>query len=283
MHADDLQPASGPTSWPAELASPLRIGLTRLAADTRFATLNRSLAVYFGDSTHARAMDAHYSAFVAGGDLVFDIGAHVGDRIASFRRLGARVVALEPQPLCLEALDALFGADPGVTIVGSACGRAPGSLRLHVNRANPTVTTASDSFIGAARDAEGWREQVWDDQLEVPVTTLDALIATYGVPAFAKIDVEGFEAEVLAGLSRQLPALSFEFTTIQRDIALAAVDLIEALGPGASFNVALGETQSFACAQWVPADRIRQFVADLPHAANSGDIYARFGTGVRAV
>ena len=49
------------------------------------------------------AMDALYARFVRPGDLAFDIGSHVGDRIGSFRRLGARVVALEPQPLCARA------------------------------------------------------------------------------------------------------------------------------------------------------------------------------------
>ena len=44
--------------------------------------------------------------FVRPGDLVFDVGAHVGDRIAAFRRLGARVVAVEPQPALVRTLQA---------------------------------------------------------------------------------------------------------------------------------------------------------------------------------
>ena len=59
------------------------------------------------------AMDALYARFVRAGDLAFDIGSHVGDRIGSFRRLGARVVALEPQPLCARAIRAIYAGDDG--------------------------------------------------------------------------------------------------------------------------------------------------------------------------
>ncbi|HRD74433.1 MAG TPA: hypothetical protein PK264_00620 [Hyphomicrobiaceae bacterium] len=59
--------------------------------------LARSIVTYHGDAAKTAAMDHLYSRFVKPGDLAFDIGAHVGDRTASFLRLGARVVALEPQ------------------------------------------------------------------------------------------------------------------------------------------------------------------------------------------
>jgi FkbM family methyltransferase len=233
----------------------------------------RSLRIYYGDRAHAPAMDLLYGQFVQRGDLVFDVGAHVGDRVASFRRLGARVIAVEPQPAFARLLRLIYGRSPNIVVEPVAVGRETGSTRIMINPDNPTVSTASQDFVSAARNAPGWETQRWTRSLVVPVTTLDALIARHGVPSFIKIDVEGFEAEALQGLSQPVKALSFEFTTIQRPIALACIDRCVALGLP-RFNAALGESQTFAHAAWVDQVAIRRWLTELPHDANSGDIYA---------
>jgi len=234
----------------------------------------RSIRLYHRDPARLARMDALNSAFARPGGLMFDIGAHVGDRTASFRRLGARVVAIEPQPAALRALRRIFRHDPGVVLVAAAAGAAEGRVALHVNARNPTVSTVSPGFIAAAEGAPGWEGQHWDRVIDVPMLTLDALIARHGVPDFVKIDVEGHEAEVLAGLSRPLPALSFEFTTIQRGVALRALDRLGELGPHA-FNLSLGEDHALGLADWVDGRAMAGILRDLPDRANSGDVYAR--------
>lgn len=236
----------------------------------------RSLRIYYGDRQHGPAMDRLYRHFVRPGDLVFDIGAHVGDRVAAFRRLGARVVAVEPQPGPLKTLRLLYGRDPMIAIEAAAVGRQSGSIDLSINLDNPTVSTVSTEFIAAAGGAPGWEGQTWSKRIGVPLTTIDALIARHGTPVFIKVDVEGFEAEALAGLSQPVQALSFEFTLIQREIALACIERCGVLGY-ARFNAALGESQNFEHDDWIDAPAMSRWLGALPREANSGDVYAGLG------
>src|SRR5262249_8565879 len=102
----------------------------------------RSLRIYYGDRKRRAAMETLYGHFVRPGDLVLDVGAHVGDRVAVFRRLGARVVAVEPQPALVRTLKLLYGRDHAVQIEPLAGGAKTPGLDLRVNAANPHALTA---------------------------------------------------------------------------------------------------------------------------------------------
>jgi FkbM family methyltransferase len=236
----------------------------------------RSLVIYHGQPAKHRRALALYGAFLGPGDLAFDIGAHVGGRVRSWRRLGARVVAVEPQPDCLRVLRLLFGRDRAVTLVPSAVGAAPGRAQLGVSTATPTVSSLSAGWRESVASDRSFARVRWDRSVEVEVVTLDDLIAAHGEPAFCKIDVEGFEVEVLAGLSRPLRALSFEYLPPTHDAALAVLDRVEQLGEGAyTYNYSPVETMRFASPQWLDAAGLVQLLERVRPLGRSGDVYAR--------
>jgi FkbM family methyltransferase len=216
-----------------------------------------------------------YRQFVPRGGLCFDIGANVGQRTALFLELGANVVAVEPQPDCAEILRR---EHPAVTTLEVAVGPAPGNATLLV--ANyPTLASLSSEWVRAVKASGRFAEFEWNDELQVPVRTLDDLIREYGLPDFCKIDVEGYEYGVLQGLSTSIPALAFEFEKERAEERLRAVDHVASLGMG-EFNFSFGESLRFALPAWVGRDAIRSFLQDPVHTNISfGDVYARRSTG----
>lgn len=226
--------------------------------------LLRSLAIYHGNPFRAAAQRRFLSQFVRPGDLAFDIGAHVGSRSRLLSRLGARVIALEPQPHCAAVIARLL---PQVALVEKAAGRAEGRTTLHISRRHPTVSSVSAGWIDDVAQTDGFRHVRWDQRIEVDVTTLDRLIAEHGVPAFCKIDVEGAEVDILAGLSHPIPTLSLEYLPETPDRARAA--LAELMRNGDyRFNFVQGEGHGLA-GPWMDAPSL------LSGLRRQGDIYAR--------
>lgn len=236
--------------------------------------LARSLLMYYAIPWRPRQMRRLYGRFIQPGDLCFDVGAHVGNRLRVWRQLGARVVAIEPQPILFDVLQRLYGRSSQITLLDQAVGAEPGQAMLHISQRTPTVSTLSSTWMQAVQRDASFAKVAWDTAVTVPVTTLDELMAQHGRPAFCKIDVEGFELEVLRGLSTAVPALSFEYIPAALDAALACVDRLQALGDY-RYNHAPGETHRLRASQWLTPEEISQFLRQRTLQDGSGDIYAR--------
>jgi FkbM family methyltransferase len=236
----------------------------------------RSLVIYRARPWRGAALARFYRAMLGPGDLAFDVGAHVGNRTRAMVAAGARVVALEPQAAFYAFL--VRDLPPGAVAVCAAAGAAPGVAVLRVSRLHPTVASLAPGFAERMAAAPGFGHVAWDAAETVPVTTLDALIAEHGAPRLIKIDAEGFEADVLAGLSRPVPWVSFEYLPAAPEVADAALDRLAALGDY-RFNLVTGERLAFALPAWRSAAGLRAALAARAGDGRSGDVYARLADG----
>ena len=221
------------------------------------------------------AAAAFYSQFIRDGDLCFDVGANIGNRTEIFLMLGARVVCIEPQAESLERLGRRFGKNPRVLVVDKALGDKEGFGQLYVCDKASAVSTMSTSWVEQSRFSKDF---AWRKIQPVALTTLDALIRGYGTPTFCKIDVEGFEENVLAGLNQPLPHLSFEFSREFFDAAVRCTDRLSTIGD-VKFNFSVGESMRLLLNAWVGPSELFKALRLIEDDLLWGDIYAKFEQG----
>lgn len=200
-------------------------------------------------------------------DLVFDIGASVGDKTAVYLRQGARVVAFEPEPDSFAKLKARYGHNTKVILQPVALAAQVGTVQLAICTRARTISTCAAHW-----QTGRFRKHHWTRTIDVPATNLDTAIGLYGKPQFIKIDVEGYELEVLYGLCETVPYLSFEFAGEFPDSTAMCLLRLQEVGYR-SFNVCLGQDPEFA-GPWTDATSLLEQIA-LGGPSAWGDIYAR--------
>jgi len=222
---------------------------------------------------HNREMAEFYRPFVPPGSLVFDIGANVGSRCEIFLGLGARVIAVEPQPICQDVLMRLFGREERFKLVPAALGDAPGNATMFLADMSG-LSTLSTEWIGKMKSSGRFSAHDWKQTVSVPVTTMDALIAEHGSPSFCKIDVEGFELNVLSGLSHPLAAVSLELVTETAENAVGCIRRLESLARY-EYNSSKSETMTMERSEWISANEMIEIIHTTLDPIYFGDVYAR--------
>lgn len=224
----------------------------------------------------ARAgLEAFYRPLIREGNLVFDVGANHGDLSDAYLRLGARVVAIEPHPGCAVELKSLYGRNRRFELVQAALGAFQGEAELFLGENGmDNVSTVSADYIKEAGRVPGLAVAGWSRSVTVRQDTLDSLISKFGLPDFCKIDVEGYEIDVLAGVSQPLPLLQFEYQPWAIEKAVDCTRRLSQLGMS-KFNITLSadrQTQPELRAEWIDAQSMIQL---LRETANKyvGDVF----------
>jgi len=229
--------------------------------------------LYERKSAHQKNID-FYKELLPANQLCFDVGGNVGGRTKAFLETGAKVVCIEPQNVFFKYLQKQFKNNVNVYLEKLAIGAKKDTLKLHVSSLFPTVSTlAGKPWINEVINSNKLKVN-YDKTEQVEVETLDYLIGKYGLPYFCKIDVEGFEHEVLQGLSKQIPLLSFEFFNYDMKHTNLCLKRLDELGYS-QFNWSLGENQVFEMPVWsTKAELLTDIQLKNTHKY-SGDIYAK--------
>ena len=253
------------------------LGRLRLATPTEFRwrsltpngrRVNRKI------KAHQQHMIGMYSQFIKHGDLCFDVRANMGTRVERFLIMGANVVAVEPQQHCIDYLQAKYWHSKRVTLEPLGLDEASGEREFLIST-HSGLSSMSKEWVSRFSQRSGkFADQRWDKTVTVQVTTLDALLQRYGVPAFCKIDVEGFEYQVLKGLSRPIPALSLEYTPEYSQVGLESVQRLATLGDY-EINYSIDETMTFVLSPWVDSTTLCIYLKQAESEKITGDIYAR--------
>lgn len=215
-----------------------------------------------------------YSAFIHSGDLVFDVGANMGNRSKIFRAIGARVVAFEPQSYCARFLAAAFSGDRRFKLIQAGLSDAEGELAMHLSKAH-VLSTLDTEWIDRMNHGGRFANQ-WVSTEMVRVMTLDKCIEQFGIPSFIKIDVEGHELKVIRGLSQPVQSLSLEFASESLESIYQCIDHLDSIG-NYEYRLSAGESMKFGESDWSDGATVKQSLqrGQQLDPLYWGDIYAR--------
>ena len=213
-----------------------------------------------------------YQQFVRKNDFCFDVGANIGNRIIPLLMIGAKVLAVEPQESCYKYLKSKFGKR--ITIITKGLCEKECTRKFHISNMN-VVSSFSDEWINSVKK-DRFKEHNWDKTIDVKMTTLDNLIDEFGIPSFIKIDVEGYELEVLKGLSKPINMISFEYTVPEQTSKIAECIKVVENNSNILLNYSIGESMGWALTEWLSVSKFLELIKTIDFLKTGfGDIYLK--------
>ncbi|HVZ94002.1 MAG TPA: FkbM family methyltransferase [Phycisphaerales bacterium] len=161
--------------------------------------LTRAIAKMRGPSNYEERFDNAMFGSIRAGDTVWDIGANIGfytDKFSAAVGERGRVVAFEPVPGCFEQLSAKVAGRGNVRLINAGLGSQSGTVTFDIGDGS---VHPNARIVDAGATARG-------KSLQLPIHTGDDVLSKLGAPApnVAKVDVEGFELDVLRGMTSVL-------------------------------------------------------------------------------
>jgi len=186
-------------------------------------------------------------------DLIFDVGAHLGEKSKFFIEKKIKTILIEPLPNCVKYLKKKYSRNKYVEIIQKGLGEKSSKKILMVNKSMPTTSTI----------AKHWKKGRfsnlnWNHQIQIEITTLDNLIEQFGSPKYIKIDVEGYELNVLKGLSKKSGIISFEATSEFLTNAEKCIKYLKEIGY-TKFTFSIGEQRKFFC-DWLNSNQTMNLI-----------------------
>ena len=218
-----------------------------------------------------------YTQFLKPDGVFFDIGANYGNRIEPLINEKIKIIAVEPQEECVRYLRKKYGNK--ITVLQNGVGEEMESKLMHISTNANILSSFSMDWINSTKQSGRFKDVSWNETRDIKMITLDYLIDTYGSPDFIKIDVEGFELEVLKGLSKSVNVLSIEYTVPERNETL--LDCLTYLNKLSNYNIRFNycftENTEFSLPSWVDYDEMVKVVnSSIFINTQFGDVYAKF-------
>lgn len=215
-----------------------------------------------------------FKTIIREGSLVFDVGCNIGSKAEEYLKFSTKVIGFEPQPKCISVLMNRFGGNNNMIIEPIGLDSKAGTSIIY-EASYHSISSMSLDFINTVKK-ERFSDYSWGNEIPINVDTLDNMISKHGTPGYIKIDVEGYELNVLKGLSTPISVISIEFNPEMCSNSIECINYLDNLNGESVYNYGSQNDNDFKFDNWVSKDDIINFIKSInDFQIEFGDIYIK--------